>query len=230
MAVLELDRLGLVERHVHPVRNVAGQVVATDCDDGHVPDRSLDEDGHVSRAAANVNHDDAHLTLLRRQHSVAGSQRVEDEAVDLQAGARHGILQVGDAGGERGDDVCFQLQTEAVHADRAAHPFLAVERILARHHVQHLAIVRDGDGARGLQHPAHVFAVDGALARDADHAAVAAGGNVIAGDADKGAVDDVAAAAFGLVHGLRDRAGQGLNVADDALLHAARGARCPRRR
>ena len=92
------------------------------------------------------------------------SDHLEPRAVD----AGHGVLR----GGRRaGDDVDVHLEPGAGHARGVADPVLVVDHELLRQHVQDLAVERDRDGLGGVDHPAHVLAVDHAvLVRDRDHA------------------------------------------------------------
>ena len=219
--VLELDRLGQIERQAQAVGHVVGHVPARHRQDGRVPHRAVDEDRQVGRAAADVHHHHAHLALGRSQDHVPGRQRVQDEAVHVHPGRFDALLQVLD--GRRGgrDDVCLHLQAEAVHAQRAAHALVAIQIVAARNDVQHLAVVRDGDGARVLDGALHVLVLHGPHAADPGDTPAVDRRDLIPGHAHERAPDLVAAAALRLVHGGRDRRRQGVHVRDDAFLHAA---------
>ncbi len=92
MPVLDFDRLGQLERHLHPVGDVVGDMVAPHRQHSRVPYRPLDEHGEVGRATADVDDDDAGLAFLGREHRVARRQRIEDEPVDVDPRRFHRLL------------------------------------------------------------------------------------------------------------------------------------------
>ena len=86
-AVALLQQLGLAKRRAQPGGDVARDVVAADRQHRGVLHRAAGEDEQAGRAGADVDHRDAELLLLRRQHRLGGGERREDEVDDVQAGA-----------------------------------------------------------------------------------------------------------------------------------------------
>ena len=112
------------------------------------------------------------------------------------------------------------FQPEAVHADRAADAVLAIQGVASGHNMQDFAIVRDGDIARHAHGFFEILGLDAARAHNRGQPAARQRRDMAAGDADKGAVDVVAARLFRLADRLGDGGRQSADVIDHALLHA----------
>ena len=145
----------------------------------------------------------------------------------LTPGQLDALGQVLDRGRRRGDDVRLDLEPQRAHPERVLDALLAVDGEPAPLDVEHVAVGRDRDGAGDLDRAADVLAGDLAVVRgDRDLARGVEALDVLAADADEGAVDLPARQALGALDGVRDRADRLVDVDDDALLEARWRARC----
>ena len=58
---MDFDRLGHIERHMHPVGNVVSNQVAAHRDNRRMPDSAFNKNSQVGCPAADVDDDRAHL-------------------------------------------------------------------------------------------------------------------------------------------------------------------------
>ena len=72
----------------------------------------------------------------------------------------------------RGDDMNSRLEPHARHSDWIAHALLLIDRELLRQNMQHLAIERDRDRARRVDHAIDIARADFAAAHRDDSVAV----------------------------------------------------------
>ena len=168
---------------------------------------------------ADVGDRDAQLLLGLGQHGLRRREAVGDQLVDLDPGQLHALGQVLDRGRRRGDDVRLDLEPQRAHPERVLDALLAVDGEPAPLDVEHVAVVGDRHGARDLDRAADVLAGDLAVVRgDRDLAGRVEALDVVAADADEGAVDLPARQALGTLDGVRDRSDRLVDVDHDALL------------
>ena len=183
--------------------------------------RALLEQGEVDGARADVGDGDAELLLGLVEDRLGRGQRVDDQLVDLDAGRGDALGQVLDRGRRRRDDVGLDLEPQRAHPERVLDALLAVDAEAASLDVEHLAVGRDRHRAGDLDRPVDVLARDLAVvAGDRDLAGRVEALDVLAADADEGAIDLPARQALGALDRVRDRADGLVDVDDDALLEA----------
>ena len=118
------------------------------------------EQGEVDRPGADVRDDDAEFLLGVGQDGLGRGQRVGHQLVDLDAGRADALGQVLDRGRGRRDDVRLDLEPQGAHPERVLDALLAVDGEPAALDVEHLAVGRDGDGARDVDGAVDVLAGD----------------------------------------------------------------------
>jgi hypothetical protein len=148
----------------------------------------------------------------------ADASEARDQLVDLDVGGLDALRQVADGGGAGGDDVGLDLEADGAHAERILDALLAVDDEAARQDVEDFAVRWDRDGPGDFEGPVDVLAGDFAhVAAHGNGAARVLALDVLAADADEGAVDLVAGQPLGVV----DRSGDGadglVDVDDDGL-------------
>ena len=175
---------------------------------------------------ADVGDGDAELLLGLVEDRLGGGQRVDDELVDLDAGRGHALGQVLDRGRRGRDDVGLDLEAQGAHPERVLDALLAVDAEAPPLDVEDLAVGRDGHRPGDLDRAVDVLAADLAVvAGDRDLAGRVEALDVLAADADEGAVDLPAGQPLGLLDRVGDRADRLVDVDDDALLEARRPGR-----
>ena len=188
--------------------------------------RALLEEGEVDRAGADVGDRDAELLLGLVEDRLGRGQRVDDELVDLDAGRGDALGQVLDRGRRGRDDVGLDLEPQGAHPERVLDALLAVDAEAAPLDVEDLAVGRDRHRPGDLDGPVDVLAADLAVvAGDRDLAGRVEALDVLAADADEGAVDLPAGQALGLLDRVGDGADGLVDVDDDALLEPGRPGR-----
>ena len=117
----------------------------------------------------------------------------------------------------------LHLEPQRAHPEWVLDALLAVDREAAPLDVEDLAVRRDGDRPGDLDGAVDVLAGDLAVVRgDRDLTRRVEALDVLAADADEGAVDLPAGQALGALDGVRDRADRLVDVDDDALLETGR--------
>jgi hypothetical protein len=117
-----------------------------------VLDRAVVKQRDVGRAAAHVDERDTELFLFIGQHRLGRGERLEHDVGDVEAGAVAALDDVLRRGDGAGDDVDLRLQAHAGHAERLLDAVLLVDDVVLRQDVQHLAVHRDRDRLRGVDH------------------------------------------------------------------------------
>ena len=183
--------------------------------------RAILEQREVDGARADVGDGDPELLLGLVEDRVGGGQRVDDELVDLDAGRGDALGQVLDRRRRGRDDVGLDLEPQRAHPERVLDALLAVDAEAAPLDVEDLAVGRDRHRAGDLDRPVDVLAGDLAVVAGDRHLARRVEAlDVLAADADEGAVDLPARQALGALDRVRDRADGLVDVDDDALLEA----------
>ena len=173
---------------------------------------------------ADVGDRHAELLLGLGQDRLRRGERVDHELVDLDPGRGDALGQVLDRGRGRRDDVGLDLEPQGAHPERVLDALLAVDREAASLDVEDVPVGRDGDRPGDLDRAVDVLARDLAVVRrDRDLAARVEALDVLAADADEGAVDLPAGQALGALDRVRDRADGLVDVDDDALLEPGGG-------
>ena len=222
--VADLELLGDLDARLEPDRDVVGDVRAADRQDPGVERRAVLEEGQVDRPGADVGDGHAELLLGLGQDRLGRRQRVDHQLVDLDPGRRDALGQVLDRRGRRGDDVGLDLEPQRAHPERVLDALLAVDREAAPLDVQDVAVGRDRDRPGDLDGAVDVLAGDLAMmGGDRDLAARVEALDVLAADADEGAVDLPAGQPLGALDGVRDRADGLVDVDDHALLETRGG-------
>jgi hypothetical protein len=151
-------------------------------------------------------------------------QRVEDQRVDAYARALDAAQQVVDRRAARGHHVRLDVEPRAEHPERVDDVVLPVDDVVARHDVQHLAVVGDVHDPRALQRALDVADRDRLpRVRDRDDPARVHGGDVRPRHADVGGEDARARGALGALDRGGDRLHRGVDVVDHAARQPLRG-------
>src|SRR5581483_8780817 len=187
-----------------------------------VLDGAAGEDGQIRGAAADVHQRDAQLLLLFRQHRFRRRQRLEHDVDDGEAGAAAALDDVLRAGDGGGDDVHLGLEPHAAHAQRLADPVLLVDDVFLREDVEDLAVLRDVDRPRRIEHPLQI-ALPHFLVLHRHHALRVEPADVPAGDPGVDGADLRAGHQLGFLDRLVDGGDGGLDVDHHALAQPARG-------
>ena len=171
-AALALDLFRVGDGRPQSNRDVVGEMVAADVDDGGVPEAAALVDGDVGGAAADVDERDARAPSRRRSAPIRSRRAVPLPFRRPSTPARftQATMFCGRALAA-GDDVDVHLEPRAGHADRRADAVLLVDHEVLRQHVQDLAAGRQRHRLGRVDRAAHVVARDLAvLAGDGDHA------------------------------------------------------------
>jgi hypothetical protein len=133
----------------------------------------------------------------------------------------HALGQVLHGGGGGRHDVRLDLEADRAHPERVLHALLTVDDEPPRQDVENVAVRRDRHGTGHLDRPADVLARDlPGRAGDGDLAHRVHPLDVLAADADEGAVDLPAGEALRVLDRGCDRVDGLVDVDDDALLQA----------
>ena len=186
-------------------------------------DSPVHEDGDIRCAATNIGEDDPLFLLLLLENGFCGSERCEDQFLDLDAGAFDALREVLDRGHGAGHDMRVHVEPLPEHSDGVADMLLPVHDEEARNVMQHLAIGREAKRLGTLHRPVDIFLRDRALlAGDRADPPIVQRGGVVTSDAHVGRHDAAAARPLGAFDGISDRLGGLLDVVDHAFLHALR--------
>ena len=189
-----------------------------------VPDGAVAHQRDVRRATADVDHDHAELFLVVEQHRLGRGEGLEHNVLDGEARAIDRAHHVLDRGDGAGHDVHLDLEAHARHADRLAHAVAVVDDEALRQHVDDLAVLRQIDRARGLDHAldvgvAHLVV----LAGDPHDTAAVHAADMAPRDPREGARDLDPGHLLGLADGSPDRLDRRVDVDDDPAPEPARG-------
>src|SRR5207245_7808680 len=184
---------------------------------GRVADRTFAEHGDVARAAAYVDEAHAEFLFVFGQHGKRRRQRLQNQIVHFQSAAAHALDDVLGSRDGSGDDVHFDLEPHAAHAERLAHPVLSVDDEFLGEDVQHLLVGRNGHGARGLD---RALDVDRGhlLVLDRYHPRGVEALDVAPGDAGENALDLAVGHQFRFLEGALDGVHGRLDVYDRSLV------------
>ena len=122
----------------------------------------------IGGAAADIDQRDAEFAFLGKQRRIRRGERLEHQLRGRDPRTLATLSQVGAVALRRGDDMDPRLQAHPRHPDWIAHPFLVIHRELLRQNMQDLAIERDRDGARGIDHAIDIARTDFATAHGND--------------------------------------------------------------
>src|SRR5579871_505799 len=187
VAVRDLQVFGSQEWDTQTVGNIIGDEVATQRQNHRVPDGAFHENSHVSRAAADVQQDDAQVFFAGSQDGFAGGQRLQNQIIDLDLRLLDAFDQVLDGGNGARDNMTFDLQPVARHANRVLDALLSIHQIAARDDVNDLAAAGHFDSPRGFNRPADVAGYDFArVGRDSNHTSTIQRFNMATGHTDVG--------------------------------------------
>ncbi len=212
VSVVDLQHLGFGEGGAEPDGDVVRHVRRTHGQDRGMHDAAIGEERDVGRPASDVDQRDAEVQLVVVEDSLSRGQHLDHQVLDTHARLVDTLDDVLHRGQRPGDDVGFDFEPGAGHADRIADPFLTVNDVAAWDDVDDLAIVGNGDRARGVDHAADVLLPDLAVRTGhRDDAATVLAEDVCAGHADEGrlelvathslrGIDRVADAPHGLLH------------------------------
>ena len=184
---------------------VVCDVVAADGDDGDELEVAFLEDGDAGRGGAEVDDCDAVFDLALTKDGAGGGDWGWDYFFDFDLGKVGDLFEILAIRGEGGDDVCFDLEARADHADWVFDVTLAVEAVAVRDCLEDFAV--SGDFASGGDFVDAVEVGLGDFGVDGDHAISFDARDVGAVDADSGLVDFVAAHAFCFSEGVVDGSG-----------------------
>src|ERR1700736_182149 len=212
MPIVDLQHLGFGEGGAQPDGDIARHVRRAYGQDRGVHHAAVGEERDVGRATADIDQGHAQVQLIVVEDGLGRGQHLHHQVLDAHARLVDTLDNVLHRGQRPGDDVGFDFEPGAGHADRIPDPFLTVDDVAAWDDVDDLAIVGDGDRARGVDHPADVVLPDLAVRtghRDDPTAVLAE--DVGAGHADEGrlelvathplrGIDRVADAPHGLLH------------------------------
>ena len=120
-----------------------------------------------------------------------------------------------------GDDVHFDFQAHAAHAERFAHVFLAVDHEFLRQDVQDLLVGRNVDRTRGFDHPVDIQ-LRHFLVLDRHHAVRVEALDVAAGDAGVDLADLAVGHQLGFFQRTLNGVDGGFDIHHHAFFQAAR--------
>src|SRR5439155_1848057 len=223
-AELHLDLFRLDHRRAQTDGDVVGQMVAAERDHARVLDGPAGEDRQIRRAAADVHQRDAQLLLLFRQHRLRGSERLEHDVCHLQPGTAAALDDVLGAADRRGDDVHLRFQAHSAHSQRFADAVLLVDDVLLREDVEDLAVLRNVDGAGGIEDALEIALLH-FLVLHRHHSLRVEAADVTAGDARIDGADLGPGHQLRLLHRLVDGGDRRLDVDHHAFAQPAGGVR-----
>jgi hypothetical protein len=160
--VLDLEPLGVRDAGGKPPRDVHGDVVPADRDGVRVNDLAAPEHPDAGGAAAEVDHDRAHLRLVVHERREAGGIGGGDHRLDVEVAALHREHEVARRGGLRGDDVKVDAELVADHPERVGDRAGPVQGITHGKGVKRGPVRTEGARARGAEHAGDVVRPDGA--------------------------------------------------------------------
>ena len=137
------DALGSGVRRAQGLRQIAGNQIARNRDNGGVANRAVGVNGDVGCAAADVNHANAQFFFVFGEHRIGGNQRLQHDFVYFQATALNAFLHVLQGSYCACDDMHARIQAHATHANGLAHAWLVVNDVFLHHSVQNLVIGGD---------------------------------------------------------------------------------------
>ena len=114
-------------------------------------------DSHVHCTTTNIDHTDTEFTFVFGQHGITCRQTGENKLVNFQATTFNGFYNVLCHIVVTCDQVHFCLHTHARQTDRVFDPFLIVDRIFLRDHVQYTMFIAHAHGLRRMHHVFNVF-------------------------------------------------------------------------
>ena len=170
----------------------------------------------VGGAAADIDQRDAEFALLRKQRRVGRRERLENHLRRRHARALAALGEILSVALRRGDDMNARLEPHARHAVRLAHALLLIDGELLRQNMQHLAIERDRDRARRVDHAIDIARADFAAAHRDDSVAVEAP-DMRSRDADDDRADAHAGSFLRFLDRRFDRFDRRFDIDDDAL-------------
>ncbi len=218
VAALDLDLFSILGRRAQRHRNVAGNEVTGNRNDGGVANGAVGKDGDIGGTRTNVHQRHPKLALIFGQHRQAAGQRIEHQLLDFETAAAHTFDDVLGRTLCAGHDVHLGFQTDAAHADGLFYVLTIDDEFLRRHQQQAL-VGRDVDGFSGLQHPRHVSGAH-LTVFNGHHAAGIEAADMAAGDASVNTGNLAVGHQLGFFERLLDALHRGLDVHHHAALEA----------
>ena len=183
--------------------------------------RAVGEQGEIDGPGANVGHRHAKLLFRVGEDGLGGCQRSGNELVDLDASLADALGQVLHRGSGGRDDVRLDLEAQGAHAERILHALLAIDDEAAPLDMEDFSVRRDRNGPGDLDRPVDVLAGDLAMMGRHGHLTGRVHAlDVLAADADEGAIDLPARQSFRPLDGISDRSDGLVDVDHDALLQS----------
>ena len=122
-----------------------------------VTDNIIEENGNVGSAAPYIHQTNACFFFLFAQHREAGTQRLQDQVLDLQFGPSHTFVNVVDGIRLRRDHMKVRFQFYPRHAYRITDILLVIHDIILRHHMYDFASGRNHNPVHVVGQLIHVF-------------------------------------------------------------------------
>ncbi|EHM52165.1 hypothetical protein HMPREF9080_02539 [Cardiobacterium valvarum F0432] len=195
----------------------AGDLFAADGQGSGVHGLVVQPQHDVSGAGAEVNGADAEFAFVRAAGGVGRGEAGIDDLFDFDAGFAHTLAEVVHGGAAGADDVDAGVEFVGGHAFGVGDAFVTIDDELLFEDVQQGLPAFVGEVARAHDGVDDVVVADAAVS-DMGLAIAVDAEDVLAADADDGAVDFDAGFLFGDGDCLTDGGGGGGDVGDDACL------------
>ncbi len=181
MAIFHLEPFGLGNGGSEPHGDVVGHMVASQGQDGGVPDGPARKDRDVGGAAADVHQDDTQLFFVRGQDGTGRGNLLQDDVLQAETGLVGAFGDVADCGNAAGHDMDPDFQARTRHADRIGDATDIVDGKFLRQYMDYLNADRLGK-ILGLFHHPFLVGLGDLITLDGDDAVGADALNMTAGD------------------------------------------------
>ena len=151
IAILFLHLFSQFKGKVQSNGNIVADLISSYGQDGGIIDAVVLEDGDIGSATTDIGEQDTTLSLLFSEDSLSAGKGFQNEVVNLNADATDALGQVLDGVYRRSNDVCLNIQAEAIHADRVLDPLLTIDDVGAGDDVKQLSLAGNFKGVGNLE-------------------------------------------------------------------------------
>jgi hypothetical protein len=135
-------------------------MVSAEPDNGRMPDRIILEYSYLASPASHIYQRHSELLFVGVQHRPAGSERLQNDVLNLKAGPLAAFDDILDCACHSGYDVNLGFQPNPGHPDRMKDAVLVIDNELLGQDVQYLPVERQGDRLCGIQDPGDIRLCD----------------------------------------------------------------------
>src|SRR4030042_1368677 len=97
-----------------------------------MPDAAFSKHGNIGGAPPDIGHDNAYLLLILGENCLATGERFQDQVLNVYPDTADALYEILNGGYGSGNDMCFYIKTETVHANRVLDASLAIDGIVTR--------------------------------------------------------------------------------------------------